>query len=126
MERQLTDFPRIQLSKVKEELKREQQARVAAELKATASGERNFEMYQEVNKLKAMTDRIQTKQLEQAATIVTLKDNIKNAQEHLVDCFLKQYMTKENAEYYACVITRDWETAKKLKELAAAKEEALK
>ena len=50
----------------------------------------------------------------QEAKIVDLKDNIRNAQEHLVDCFLKLNFTESNAWHYACSITKDWELRKKL------------
>ena len=126
MERQLTNFPRMQLFKVREELKRERQARIAAELKTAEANNQSFKVQQEVNRLKALVDKIQTKQLEQERMIVTLKDNVKNAQEHLVDCFLKLHMTEDTAWYYACSITKDWELAKKLKEQTEVKEEALK
>ena len=126
MERQLTNFPRMQLFKVREELKRERQARIAAELKTVEGNKQSFKVQQEVNRLKALVDKIQTKQLEQERIISTLKDNVKNAQEHLVDCFLKLHMPEDTAWYYACSITKNWELAKKLKNEAEVKEEALK
>ena len=116
----------MQLFKVREELKRERQARIAAELKTVEANKKSFKVQQEVNRLKALVDKIQTKQLEQERMISTLKDNVKNAQEHLVDCLLRLNYTEANAWYYACSITKDWELAKKLKEQAKVKEEALK
>jgi len=116
----------MQLFKVREELKRERQARIAAELKTVEGNKQSFKVQQEVNRLKALVDKIQTKQLEQERMIVTLKDNVKNTQEHLVECFLKLHMPEDTAWYYACSITKDWEQAKKLKNEAKVKEEALK
>ena len=78
---------------VKEELQKERKARVEAELKYAKEKPRNFKLQQEINRLQAASSDIQTKQSEQAALISTLKDNLKNAQEHLVDCFLKLNFT---------------------------------
>ena len=78
---------------VKDELRKEREARVKAELKYAEEAPRNFKFQQEINRLQAQSSNIQTKQREQAVMITTLKDNLKNAQEHLVDCFLKLHFT---------------------------------
>ena len=53
LERQLVNFPKIQLSRVQGELRREKEARVAAELRTTEAKKGHFEMQQKINQLEA-------------------------------------------------------------------------
>ena len=60
MERQLSNYPRYQLSQVQEELRREKEARVAAETKYAKERDANFPLKQEINRLNAQATEHKT------------------------------------------------------------------
>ena len=114
------------MAKVQEELRREKEARVAAELKTNEAKNGYFEMQQKIDHLEAQATEYRTATTWRESRISTLKESLKKGQQEMVYLYERLHMPKDTAWQMACSATNDWELAKKLKEQDAAREAAAK
>ena len=108
----MTNYPRIQLAKVQEELRREKEARVAAELKTNEAKNGYFEMQQKIDHLEAQATEYRTATTWRESRISTLKESLKKGQQEMVYLYERLHMPKDTAWQMACSATNDWELAK--------------